>query len=460
MGRQSDATALLLRMLQSSHDNPKTRILVLGGGFGGAYCAQHLEKLLRQRPELDERVELVLMDRNNYFVFYPLLVEAGTGSIQPSHCVVGLRRFCPNSRFLQAEVTDIDLPAHQITYRVVGDKNPRQMTYDHCVLAMGSVTLKPPVPGLAEFGYEMKSLVDAIALRDRVVQLLEQASATDDVEKRRRLLHLTVVGGSFTGIEVAGEFHAYMSAATRHYPLIGPGDISVTILNRGDQLLKQLDPRLGDYTARHLRERGVQIRFNTSARAVHAESVELQDGTHLPAHTVVWCAGIQPNPSVKFFEVPVDRQGYILCERDLRVAGQERAWGLGDAAVNPDAKGDAYPATAQAAVQQAKICARNIVRVLEEKPTEPADFTNRGMLAAFGKGDAVAEAFGRTITGWPAWWMWRTVYLMKMPGFGRKLRVAADWTLDLFSGREFVELGLHRVIKRESSGAGIATRAT
>ena len=438
-----------------SHHPPRpTRILILGGGFGGAYCAQHLEKLLRWNPDLEAAVEIVLIDRNNYSVFYPLLVEAGTGALQPSHVVVGLRRFCRRARFIQAEVRDIDLDAGHVSYQVVGEDRPQTMTYDQLVMSMGSVTLKPPVPGLKEYGYEMKSLADAVGLRDRVIQLLEQASAIDDAGKRRELLHLTVVGGSFTGIEVAGEFYEYMRDAAEFYPRLDPRDIRVTVLNRGDQLLKALDERLGDYALRHLRKKGVEILMNTSAAAVHPESVELTDGTRLPARTVIWCAGIAPNPSVKFFDVPIDRHGYILCERDLRVKGRPNVWGLGDAAVNPDAKGDAYPATAQAAVRQAKICARNIVAVLRDEPTETADFKNEGMIAAFGKGDAVAEVMGVRVTGWPAWFLFRTVYLMKMPGLGRKVRVAADWTLDLFSGREFAQLGLHSLVKRDAPDHG------
>ena len=425
----------------------KIRILILGGGFGGAYCALTLQKKLRWDPDLQARVEIVLLDRNNYFIFYPLLIEAGVGSLQPSHVVVGLRRFCRHARFIQASVQDIDLEHGHVSYQVVGESDLQQMTYDHLVMAMGSVTLKPPVPGLKEYGYEMKSLADAVGLRDRVIQLLEQASAIDDPEKRRELLHLTVVGGSFTGIEVAGEFYEYMQEAAEFYPRLDKRDVRMTVLNRGDTLLKALDEKLGEYALTHLREKGVEVRLNASATAIHPESVELEDGTRLPARTVIWCAGIQPDPTVKYFDVPVDKHGYILCERDLRVKGFDNVWALGDAAVNPTAKGDPYPATAQAALRQGVICAKNILRELKDEETESADFMNEGMIAAFGSGDAVAEVMGVRLTGWIAWWMFRGVYLMKMPGLGRKLRVAADWTLDLFSGREFVQLGLHKIVK-------------
>ena len=431
------------------NNSGKIRIVILGGGFGGAYCALTIQKKLRWNPDLAARVEVVLIDRNNYFIFYPLLIEAAVASLQPSHVVVGLRRFCRHARFVQASVQDIDLENGHVTYCVVGEGEPQRMTYDHLVMAMGSVTLKPPVPGLKEYGYEMKSLADAVGLRDRVIQLLEQASAIDDPDKRKELLHLTVVGGSFTGIEVAGEFYEYMKEAAEFYPRLDPRDVRLTVVNRGDTLLKALDEKLGEYALEHLRDKGVEVLLNASATAIHPECVELKDGTTMPARTVIWCAGIQPDPSVKYFDVPVDKHGYILCERDLRVKGFDNVWALGDAAVNPSAKGDPYPATAQAALRQGVICAKNIVRELNGEPTESADFKNEGMIAAFGRGDAVAEVFGVRLTGWLAWWMFRTVYLMKMPGLGRKLRVAADWTLDLFSGREFVQLGLHKIVKHD-----------
>ncbi len=221
------------------------RIVILGGGFGGAYCMQYLEKALFWRPELREKVEIVLIDRNNYFAFSPLLVEAGTGSLQPSHAVVGLRRFCKHARFVSAEVVDFDLDTKKVDYRITGEPGVCTTEFDHLVLSMGTVTLKPPVPGLKEHGFEMKNLSDAIALRDRVVRLLERANAIDDLEKRRELLTLTVVGGGFTGIEVVGEFDQYMKKAVRYYPRLSEDDVKVVLLNRGDRLLGSLHEDLG-----------------------------------------------------------------------------------------------------------------------------------------------------------------------------------------------------------------------
>ncbi|MEM6315805.1 MAG: NAD(P)/FAD-dependent oxidoreductase, partial [Planctomycetota bacterium] len=409
-------------------DNPqRKRIVILGGGFAGAYCAQKLDKLL-----CDE-VDVVLMDRNNYMIFYPLLVEAGTGGVQAKHALVSLRNFVPRSEFIQAEFTGIDTDAQTVDYQIIGEDRTLTMSYDHLVVALGTTTLTPPVPGLAEHAYEMQSLAHAMGLRDRAIRLLEQANAIDDVDRRKRLLHWVVVGGSFTGIEVAGEFHQYLQNASDNYPNVSRDDIRVTVVNRGDRLLKALSPELSAYTLRHLTRRGLRIMLNEELAEIHADhSICKNSGERLDAHTVVWCAGIQANPIAERFGLPIKR-GYILCERDLKVEGFDNVWGLGDGAVNPGPDGDAYPTTAQAALGMGVDCAKNIARVLRAQPTEPCNLTDKGKLASFGYGDAVASAFGVDFKGWLAWFMWRGVYLMKMPGLSRKLRIAADWTLDLFT---------------------------
>ena len=421
----------------------RKRVVILGGGFAGAYCAQKLEALV----DPDE-VEVVLLDRNNYFIFYPLLVEAGTGSLSPEHCVVSLRRFVPGSTFVKAEVTALGLDDNVVKYHVMGDDEPREMAYDHLVVAIGTVTLAPPVPGLKEHGYEMKNLADALALRDRAILLLERANGIDDGPERRRLLHWVVVGGSFTGIEVAGEFDQYMRSAARHYPNLDPDDVKVTVVNRGDQLLKALDGELGDWTYRHLTRRGIDVLLNEETTEIGPDYVTLKsDGRRLPCSTVVWAAGIQSNPVVKHFQLPTDKRGYIPAERDTRVKGYDHIWAIGDGAYNPDAKGASYPTTAQMAMGMGVQCAKNIARALKGEQTRPVELVNKGMLAAFGYGDAIGDVFGLKVTGWPAWFLWRSAYLSKIPGTSRKVRVAADWTLDLVTRRDFVELGMHKLVR-------------
>jgi NADH:ubiquinone reductase (H+-translocating) len=414
-------------------------IVILGGGFGGAYCAQSLEKELRP-----EQADITLIDRNNYFVFYPLLVEAGTGSLEPRHAVVSIRAFLRRTTFRMAEVLDVDFRSREVLYRVAGIGPDTRISYDHLVLALGSTTRLPDITGLKRHGLEMKTPSDAVALRDRAIQLLEAADANPDPEQRKALLHFVVVGGNFTGAEVAGEFHVFLRSAARLYRNISPEECNVTLVELTDRILSALDPDLSNYALEQMRARGIYVLLNTSVTRIEEKAVHLKDGRVLPAATVIWCAGIQPGSLLQKLDLPSDRLGYILCERDLSVKGLEGVWAIGDCAVNPDPQGKAYPATAQHASRQGKHLAGNISRVLAEQPALPCDIDPQGALAALGCRTAVARIFGLKLSGLLAWFVWRTVYLLKMPGFRRKFRVALDWTTGLLFARDYVQLGVHR----------------
>jgi len=429
-------------------------ILILGGGFGGAYCASYLEKRLRRMS-----VSVTLVDRHNYFIFYPLLVEAGTGSVQPRHAVVPIRKFLRKTRFLMASIRSIDI-SRQIVRVQLENQIEQDLHYDHLVLGLGSITSLPPVPGLKEYAYQMKTLPDAIALRDRAIQLLEETDATNDREKARQLLHFAVVGGNYTGIEVAGEFDDYMKRAARRYPNVQPDDIKITLVDINDRVMSMLDEELSDWATRHLIERGIDIRLKELATEITPDSLILKSGARIPASTVIWCAGIAAPPVLQNTGLPLDRRGYVLCNPDLRVQGFTNIWGVGDCAVKPDPDGHPYPATAQLAIDQARQLADNLHAILRGKPTKPCTFRSKGMLAAFGRFDAVAKVFRFRVTGFLAWFLWRTVYLMKMPGLARKARVAIDWTLDMMFGRDYVELGVHRVTQSNTNFPEIDYRVT
>ena len=413
------------------------RIVVLGGGFAGAYCAQGLERLLRSGE-----AEVVLIDRNNYFLFYPLLVEAGTGSLEPRHAVVSIRAFLRRTRFVMGEVTDLDPQARRVRYRLAGAGDSLTMEYDHLVVTLGSVTHLPPVPGLAEHGFEMKNLSDAVRLRDHAIRQLERADAEDDPEIRRRLLHFVVVGANFTGVEVVGEFDVFLARARREYSNIDARDVTLTLVELNRRILPALDEELAAYAVDRLQRRGIHLELETSIDQVEKDRATLSDGRVLPTETVIWCAGIAPPPLLRKLPLPVDTRGYLECERDLRVKGFDHLWAIGDSASNPGPDGVPYPATAQHAVQQGKHAARNIVRTLRGRAATPCNIRSRGALAALGCRTAVAKVFGVKLSGFPAWFLWRTVYLMKMPGWSRRLRVALDWTVDIFFPRDSVQLGL------------------
>lgn len=266
----------------------------------------------------------------------------------------------------------------------------------------------------------------------------------------RRLLHFVVVGANFTGVELAGELHVFLQRAVRHYANLGPDDIGVTMVELSDRILPALEPDLSTYAADHLRRRGVEIELGTSVVRVAVDRAELSDGRELAADTVYWCAGIAPSPLLAQTGLPTDELGYLRCQRDLRVEGHDRVWGTGDSAVNRDPGGQAYPATAQHAVRQGQHLARNLVAVLRGQPATVCDITNHGAIAALGCRTGVARVFGLNVAGFPAWFLFRTVYLMKMPGWARRIRVALDWTIDLFFPKDAVQLGLTR--SRGASG--------
>lgn len=413
------------------------RIVIIGGGFAGAYCARALEQRLRPRE-----AHVTIVNRSNYFVFTPLLVEAGTGALEPRHAVVPLRRYLKRTELQTADVTGIDVRRRRVRLEYA-DGSQKTIPYDHLVIALGSVTRTPDVPGLREFGFGMKSLADAVALRDRAVGLLELANETADVERRRAMLTFVIVGGNYTGVEVAGEFNEFLTEATRLYRNISEGDIRIVLVDHEPRILHILDEELSRYASERLRRRGVDLRLENTVTRIEKEAAELKEGGRVPAWTVIWAAGVAPNPLLSQFDVPHDKRGYIPCEADLRVQGSEFIWGIGDCAVNPDPQGNAYPPTAQHAIREGRQAAANIVRVLRNQPTQPLVYRSQGMMAPLGRHQAVARILGWKFSGLPAWVLWRTVYLLKMPGFGRSLRVVMDWTLDWFFRRDYVQLGIH-----------------
>lgn len=420
-------------------DNELRRVVIIGGGYAGAYCARAL-----QRDAERLGLEVVLIDRNNYFVITPLLVEAGTGALEPRHAVVSLRAMAPRAQFHMGDVTGIDFGAKRVAVDAVGCDEPVGVGYDHLVIAVGSVTRLPDVPGLLEHGYEMKNLSDAVRLRDRAIHLLERANNVDDPAERRRLLHLVVVGAGYSGVETAGEMHVFMREAVRRYPRIGPDEPNVTLIEASDRILPTLDAELADYAAEVMRRRGQEIVLSDTVASVHADRVELASGRVVDTETLIWTAGIQPSPLLIGLDLRKDERGYLLAESDLSAAGRDGVWTIGDCAINPDPQGQAYPATAQHAVQMGLALARNIVRTLEGQPTRPFVYKSKGTLAALGCRTAVAKVGPFKLSGFIAWWLWRTVYLLKMPGLGRKVRVALDWTFDMLFSRDYVQLGIHR----------------
>lgn len=417
---------------------PQARIVILGGGFAGAYCARRLSRRLRRRP-----VEITLIDAQNNFTFTPLLIEAATSALEPRHVTVPLRGFLKRCSFVMAQVQSIDLQKQIVTVQPsFGDALPFE--FDHLVLALGSITHMPAITGLNEHGYGLKSMSDAMALRDRAIQMLEMANLSPSHKQRRSWLTFAIVGAGYTGVEAAGEFNAFLREALRDYPHVRDSDVRVVLIQRADRILETLDEKLSSKASKILTKHGVEILLNDSVKAIAENSFTLQSGRTLAAHTLIWSAGVAAPPLLKHLDLAKNSHGYLDCDPDCRVKGRANIWGVGDCASIPDPTGNAYPPTAQHALREGLHAADNLAAVLSGRVTQPLRYHTKGTMAPLGGRQAIANLWGMHLTGWPAWFLWRTVYLYLMPGWGRRVRVAMDWTADFFFRRDYSQQGFHK----------------
>lgn len=425
-----------------------TRIVILGGGFGGAYLAQALQKHIRQHD-----LEIIIIDRNNFFVFYPLLVEAGTGSIEPRHCSVPIREFARRSELFMGEIKDLDLESRTVGYRLIGDDHDRSIRFDHLVVALGSVTRILPehiVSGVREHAFEMKHMSDAVVIRDRAIELLELANATEDQDERRRLLHFIIVGGNVTGIEVVGELENFIRDATVQYHHLRREDCSFTVIEGSPCILGILPQHQHDWAAKKLEARAITLRTGSTVKEVHADHVVTSEDESIPCGTVIWTAGIAPNPVLQELQgLPLNTFNGLDCNEDYTAKGLDRVWGLGDCASIPCTNGKPMPPLAQIAIRQAPQVAANIIASIEGRPTTAGHVAVQGILVPLGRHRGVAKLKGIRLEGFFAWAMWRAIYLIKTPGWRRRLRVLMDWFMNMFCKRDYVQLGMVPASHRE-----------
>lgn len=422
-------------MSEPTTSGPK-RILVLGGGFAGVYAAMALEKALGRRQD----VAITLISRDNYFLFTPMLHEVAASDLDVTHIVNPIRKLLKRSAFFQGEVEAIDVQRRTVTVRHgAEDPHDHALPFDHLVLALGSSTNFFGTPGAAELSFPMRSLGDALALRNRVLTSLEEADSECCADTRRGLLNFVVTGGGFAGVETIGAIHDYVRESLRFYPNLTPQDVRMVLVHSGQTLLPELDSRLGRYAERVLRQRGVEVRLGTKVAGMDATSVQLTDGERLPSRTLVWAAGNAPHALLGTLPCARER-GRVLVDEFLRVPGFDGLWALGDCALVPDPRtGGFHPPTAQHASRQARVVAGNIAAALGRGRVRAFSFRTLGQLASIGRRAGVAQILGLRFSGFVAWWLWRTIYLAKLPRLERKLRVALDWTLDLFFSKDLVQ---------------------
>jgi NADH dehydrogenase len=420
--------------MASTSNRPK-RILILGSGFGGLYTALHLEKKLRR----DSDVELTLVNRENFFLFTPMLHEVAAGDLDLTHIVNPVRKLLRRTHFFNGDIKRIDLRERRVIVAHADDNHDHELSYDYLVLALGSVTNFYNLPGLAENALTMKSLSDAIRLRSRLIKNLEEADFECACEDRSRLLTVVVAGGGFAGVETIASVNDFVREAIEFYPKLSEKELRIVLIEATDVILPELGPQLGAYARKKLARRGVQFLMNTAVKSVSDNEVHLSEGTSLRTNMLVWTAGVSPNPLLDMLNCSKER-GRLVTNEFLEVTDYPGVWALGDCAAVPDSTtGKSCPPTAQHAIRQGKIAAHNILAAIRGSSRKPFEFKTIGALATIGRRTGVARIMGVNFSGFIAWWMWRTIYLSKLPRFEKKVRVALDWTLDLLFSKDLVQ---------------------
>lgn len=430
--------------------------MIAGGGFAGVYCARALAKEFGEAA----RGHVALIADQNFMTFQPMLAEVVGSALSPRHVVNPIRRLCRHVTVLRGGISAADLDARQVTLQAGEFTCEMRIGFEHLVLALGSVVDLSRVPGMAEHAYLLKNVGDALRLRGAIIDRFEEANLQSNIAAQRCLLTFVVVGGGYSGVETAGQIMDLAKEMLEAYPRISAEPLRVVLVHSGSHLLPDISESLGDYCARNLEERGVEIILNGRVSAVTASRVRLTDGREIKSNTVVCTVGNSSHPLISGLcqrgQIECHK-GRVIVDSTLRVRGHERLWAIGDCAAVPmggdqrdpnvppvDGRLSPYdlhkfcPPTAQFAVREGQLLGENLASVLRNSAAslKPFTFTGLGELAAIGHRAAVAQVLGLKFSGFFAWWLWRTVYLMKLPGLDRKLSVVIEWTLDLFFPRD------------------------
>jgi NADH dehydrogenase len=421
------------------------RIVILGGGFAGMKTAESLEHQFQH----DRSVGITLISETNALLFTPMLAEVAGSSLEPSHISTPLRSSLPRTNFIRATVETIDLEKRIV--KLVADpsradRGPREIPYDQMVLALGATSNYLGMTNVQKYALDFKSLLDAIRVRNRVIEMFERADGETNPELRRRLLTFVVAGGGFAGVELAGALNDFGRGILADYPNLKPEDLNVVLVHSREHILPELSESLGRYAQEKMAARGVIFRLNARLKDFQPGVVLLSDG-EIPAETLVWTAGTAPNPLLRVLPVERDKRGAVIVESTLAVKDHPGVWALGDcAAVTDSVTGKPCPPTAQFALREAPVLAKNIHAFWEGRPLRPFHFDSLGSLCVVGHQTACAELsipFARAksvrFSGLLAWAMWRGIYLAKLPGLERKIRVLMDWTVELFFPRDIVQ---------------------
>jgi NADH dehydrogenase len=407
-------------------------VVIAGGGFGGFYAARALERRL---PANSARVTLV--NEANFMLYTPLLPGAAGATLDPRHVVVPLRSQLRHTDLLIGTVTGGDPGRSTLAVRRI-DGESIELRYDQLIVALGSISRTLPIPGLAEHAIGFKSLSDATALRNRVLSCMDIAESLEDPDRRAEYLGFVFVGAGYAGVEGLAELQDFAAQALDLYPRCRAQGMRWVLVEAKDRIMQEVPRGLSEFAARELRARGIEIRTETSTKEITDHDVTLSDGERIFARTVVWTAGVKPSPAVGKLGLPSDRGGRVVVDRTMRVEGFQHVWAIGDCAAVPDPArpGQACPPTAQHAIRQGRLVARNVAATLGNGRVRPFRYRTKGVVAELGDAEAVALTLGVRWRGLPAWFIARTYHLLLMPGLGRKLRLLMDWNVALLFGRD------------------------
>ncbi|MFG2194261.1 NAD(P)/FAD-dependent oxidoreductase [Streptomyces sp. NPDC048639] len=420
----------------------RPRILVVGGGYVGLYAARRIMKKMRYGE-----ATVTVVDPRSYMTYQPFLPEAAAGSISPRHVVVPLRRVLPKAEVLTGRVTTIDQDRKVATIApIVGEAY--ELPFDYLIVALGAVSRTFPIPGLAEQGIGMKGVEEAIGLRNHVLEQLDKADSTTDENVRRKALTFVFVGGGFAGAETIGEVEDMARDAAKYYTNVKREDMRFVLVDAADKILPEVGPELGRWGLEHLQKRGVEVYLNTSMNSCIDGHVVLANGLEVDSNTIVWTAGVKPNPALSRFGLPLGPRGHVDTAPTLQVKGTDYIWAAGDNAQVPDlaaGEGKWCPPNAQHALRQARILGDNVISGMRGFPQQDYKHANKGAVAGLGLHKGVAMiVIGKVkikLRGRLAWYMHRGYHGLAVPTWNRKIRVFADWALAMFLKREVVSLG-------------------
>jgi NADH dehydrogenase len=430
-----------------------THIVILGGGFAGVYAARHLRRFLTTAER--QKVQISLVSPENYLVFQPMLPEVVSGTLDTLHVISPIRRIIPHATIYVRPVEEIDLDRMRVRLAPGYSLRHLDLKYDHLVLALGTRLAVGLVPGLAEHAIPFKYLGDALRLRNHAVHALEEAAIADDPQERRRLLTFVVAGGGFSGVECIAELHDFLLHAIRAYPQLKTSELRSVLLQSGQHILPEMKTSLAAFAHRLLERRGVEIRVNTRLSAVTQQAAVVchqptGETLTIPSRTVIATVPVEPHPLLA--GLPLAKvNGRVAVNSLLHCEASPHVWAIGDCAAIPLCDGRMAPPTAQHAVREGRQCAKNIVASLRGTTLQPFAYESHGSLTSLGRRSAVADVFGFRLSGILAWILWRAVYLSKFPGFDRKIRIVADWMMDLFLPRDITQVRIfkHAQVHRE-----------